>query len=41
MNEWKKLEIDIFQSNIISCCQGKRKLAGGYIWKYVGGRNEQ
>ena len=25
------------QQNIISCCQGKRKRAGGFHWKYKGG----
>lgn len=25
----------IQQSNITDCCRGKRKTAGGYIWKYV------
>ena len=28
-------ELKINHSNIISCCQGKRKTAGGYIWRYA------
>lgn len=27
-------ELHIRQGNIISCCKGKRKTAGGYVWKY-------
>ena len=27
-------ELKINHANIISCCQGKRKSAGGYIWRY-------
>lgn len=26
--------LNIFHSNISSCCNNKRKTAGGYIWKY-------
>jgi len=29
-----KLELGIAIENISSCCRGKRKTAGGYIWKY-------
>lgn len=25
----------INKGNISSCCEGKRKSAGGFIWKYV------
>lgn len=28
-------QTNIPQSNITYCCQGKRKTAGGYIWKYI------
>ncbi|MDR2009969.1 MAG: HNH endonuclease [Bacteroidales bacterium] len=28
-------ETGINQGNIIQCCKGKRKIAGGYFWKYV------
>ena len=27
-------ELGISNSNIVGCCKGKRKSAGGYIWKY-------
>lgn len=27
-------ELNISNSNIVACCKGKRKYAGGYIWKY-------
>lgn len=30
-------ELNINHSNIISCCQGKRRTAGGYMWRYVDG----
>lgn len=25
----------IYNSNIVKCCKGERKTAGGYIWKYT------
>lgn len=28
-------ELGIFQANIYKVCSGKRKTAGGYIWKYA------
>lgn len=28
-------ELDINSSGIISCCRGKLKTSGGYIWKYA------
>lgn len=28
-------ELKINHANIISCCKGKRKSAGGYIWRYT------
>ena len=28
-------ELGISQSNICGCCNGKRKSAGGYVWKYA------
>lgn len=28
-------ELNISTSSISACCKGKRKKAGGYIWKYV------
>lgn len=28
-------ELSIFSSHIYDCCNGKRKTAGGYIWKYA------
>lgn len=28
-------ELNIDFSNLASCCRGKRKSAGGYIWRYV------
>ena len=33
-------ELGIANSNISQCCKGKRKSAGGYIWKYVEEMNE-
>ena len=30
-----KRELGINRSNISECCNGKRKTAGGYIWKYI------
>ena len=27
-------ELGINNANIVTCCKGKRKSAGGYIWKY-------
>lgn len=27
-------ELRIWKSNICKCCEGKRKTAGGYVWKY-------
>ena len=30
-----QIELGIKHSNICECCRGKRKTAGGYIWKYV------
>lgn len=27
-------ELNICSSNITACCKAKRKLAGGFIWKY-------
>ena len=40
IKEWPSLneaerELGIARSNICGCCNGKRKSAGGYIWKYV------
>ena len=29
-----ELKTNINDSNILACCKGKRKSAGGYIWKY-------
>ena len=29
-----ELELDISHSNIASCCKGKRKYAGGFVWRY-------
>lgn len=29
-----KRQLGIYQSNICKCCEGERKTAGGYIWKY-------
>ena len=28
-------ELNINSSGIISCCRGKLKTSGGYIWKYA------
>lgn len=28
-------ELGIWNSNIIKCCNGRRKAAGGYMWKYA------
>lgn len=28
------IELKISSSNIIQCCKGNRKSAGGYVWKY-------
>lgn len=30
-------ELGINQGNVSACCKEKRKSAGGFIWKYVGG----
>lgn len=43
IREWNSatdasLEIGISRGNIPSCCNGKRKSAGGFVWKY---KNEQ
>ena len=35
----RKLKIN--QSNISACCLGKRKIAGGYHWKYINEREEK
>lgn len=29
-----ELDTNVFHSNIVKCCLGQRKTAGGYIWKY-------
>lgn len=31
--------LNIDESSIIKCCRGKRKTAGGYIWKYANDKN--
>ena len=28
-------ELKINSSSIVKCCKGKRKTAGGFVWKYV------
>lgn len=28
------IELNIPTSNIVACCKGKRKTAGGYVWQY-------
>jgi len=28
-------DLEIFQNNIVQCCRGTRKKAGGFRWKYV------
>ena len=40
IREWQSAceaerELGIAQSNICKCCNGKRKSAGGFIWKYA------
>ena len=30
-----EIELGIPNSNIVKCCKGKRKTAGGFIWKYA------
>ena len=40
IREWPSMreaerELGIARSNICSCCNGKLKSAGGYVWKYV------
>ena len=40
IREWSSLseaerELGIASSNICSCCQGKYKSAGGYVWEYA------
>ena len=40
IKEWQSAyevhrELGISQGNICACCNGKRKSAGGYIWKYA------
>jgi hypothetical protein len=27
-------ELNIFRQNIVSCCQGKTKYSGGFVWRY-------
>lgn len=39
IKEYKSIQyaadsLGIFPTNIIECCKGRRKSAGGYIWKY-------
>lgn len=39
IKEWESTrevtrELNINNSNLCYCCLGKRKTAGGYIWKY-------
>lgn len=39
IKEWNsikevKKQFNIYDSNLIACCKGKRKTAGGYKWKY-------
>jgi hypothetical protein len=39
LKEWDSIanasrELKINRGNIISCCKGNRKSAGGYVWKY-------
>lgn len=33
-------ETGIYNSNIVKCCKGERKTAGGYIWKYNEAKEE-
>ena len=33
--------LGISQGNIYACCAGRRKTAGGYIWKYYEKENEE
>ena len=45
IREWQSAyeaerELGIAQSNICSCCNGKYKSAGGYVWKYVTNANK-
>lgn len=40
ISEWPSLkeasqQLGIAQSNICTCCSGKRKYAGGYVWRYA------
>ena len=40
IREWPSMreaerELGIAQSSICRCCNGKRKYAGGYVWKYA------
>ena len=39
IKEWEYIkqaseELGVCYSSIINCCKGKRKTAGGFIWKY-------
>ena len=39
IKEWQSAkeaqrQLGIFQSNICDCCKGKRKTAGGFMWRY-------
>ena len=39
IKEWDSItdaetQLDLFDSGIVRCCQGKQKQCGGYIWKY-------
>lgn len=42
VKEWPSLseayrQLGILQSHICQCCKGRRKSAGGYIWRYAHG----
>lgn len=39
IREWKSARevervLDIYNTGIIACCKGKRKSAGGFVWRY-------
>ena len=34
-SKYAMVELGIWNANIVNCCKGKRKSAGGYIWKYA------
>ena len=34
-SEYAMIELGIWNVNIVNCCRGKRKTAGGFVWSYA------